>query len=248
MYNLTTNQKDLLRWLVQQVRDKKLLEEFTITWITHEKAQIADYKGEANVDIPNLTKGALDALATSGLILCEIRYRATNSHGGYSQEERSRRCTLLGSAYEAVDTDFSAPDTSFVKHLTPLADITNLDVELKQRCLPILGAGSVDPKLWDSVVRTAGVILEERLRNVGGIVDPSRIGRDLVNDVFGAKGTLAAKILNDSERVGYRDMYAGIVGVFRNPYAHRLGDPTPEDGGAFVVFVNLLLKMLEDLR
>jgi len=25
-------------------------------------------------------------------------------------------------------------------------------------------------------------------------------------------------------------------------------DPSPEDGGAFVMFVNLLLKMLEDLR
>ena len=43
-------------------------------------------------------------------------------------------------------------------------------------------------------------------------------------------------------------MYAGMVGAFRNPYAHRLIDPTPEDGGAFIIFVNLLLKMVEDLR
>ena len=155
---------------------------------------------------------------------------------------------MLGKAYEAVDSDFSAPDVSFVKHLTPLADVTNLDAELKQRWLPILGAGSVDPKLWDSVVRTAGVILEERPRDVGGITNPSRTGRDLVNDVFGTRGTLLAKIPNDSERQGYQDVYAGIVGVFRNPYAHRLVDPTPEDGGAFVLFVNLLLKTLEDLR
>jgi hypothetical protein len=248
MYNLTPDQKNLLRWLVQQARNKNLPEEFTIIWVMHNRAHILGFKSGANADIPDFTKGALDALANAHLILCDISYETTVSSSGARKHERSRRCTLLGQAYEAVDSDFSAPDVSFVKHLTPLADITNLDTELKQRCLPILGAGSTDPKLWDSVVRTAGVILEERLHDVGGIADNNRIGRDLVNDVFGAKGTLATKIPNDSERQGYRDIYAGIVGVFRNPYAHRLVDPTPEDGGAFVVFVNLLLKMLEDLR
>jgi hypothetical protein len=43
-------------------------------------------------------------------------------------------------------------------------------------------------------------------------------------------------------------LYAGTIGAFRNPSAHRLIDPTPEEGGAFIVFVNLLLKKLEDLR
>ena len=248
MYNLSLGQKDLLRWLVRQVRDGNLPEEFTIIWLTQDSVHISDFKGGAGVDIPNMTKGALDALAVADLILCNISYETKVSSSGARETERNRRCTLLGKSYEAVDSDFSAPDISFVKHLTPLADITNLDTELKQRCLPILGAGSADPKLWDSAVRTAGVILEERLRDVGGITDPGRIGRDLVNDVFGARGTLATKIPNESERQGYRDMYAGIVGVYRNPYAHRLVDPAPEDGGAFVVFVNLLLKTLEDLR
>jgi len=35
---------------------------------------------------------------------------------------------------------------------------------------------------------------------------------------------------------------------FRNPSAHRLVDPAPHEGGAYIVFVNLLLKMLDDLR
>jgi hypothetical protein len=248
MYNLTPGQKDLLRWLVRQVRDGNLPEEFIIFWTTYGKDHILGFKGEEGVDIPNLTKGALDALAAADLILCDISYETKVSSSGTRQAETIRRCTLLGKAYEVVDSDFGAPDVSFVQHLTPLADVTNLDTEIKQRCLPILSAGSADPKLWDSAVRTACVILEERLRDVGGITDPGRIGRDLVNDVFGAKGTLAEKIPNESERQGYRDMYAGIVGVFRNPYGHRLVDPVPEDGGAFVVFVNLLLKTLEDLR
>ena len=205
---------------------------------------------------PAFTKGILDALGVANLLIFTSNYETTteqfSSYFGpqakHKQREVNRSCTLTAKAYEAVDSNFSAPDTSFVKHLTPLADITNLDNEIKHRCLPILGAGSADPKLWDSAVRTAGVILEERLRDIGGITDSTRIGRDLVNDVFSVTGTLAPKIPNLSERQGYRDMYAGIVGVFRNPYSHRLIDPTPEDGGAFIVFVNLLLKMLEDLQ
>jgi hypothetical protein len=69
-----------------------------------------------------------------------------------------------------------------------------------------------------------------------------------VNDVFGTNGTLASKFTVASEREGYRDLYAGIVGAYRNPFAHRLIDPSPEEGGAFIVFVNLLLKKLEALR
>ncbi len=206
-------------------------------------------------DHPELTPGALAALDDAGLVMSDISYETKTSTSGsrrpkirYKQVERSRRCTLTGRAFEAVDNDFDAPDTGFWRQLTPLADVTNLDDELKQRVLPILGAGSADPKLWDSAVRTAGVILEERLRNVGGIADTGRVGRDLVNDVFGNGGNLAGRFSLDAERQGYRDLYAGVVGAFRNPYAHRLMDPAPEDGGAFIVFVNLLLKMLEDLR
>lgn len=160
-----------------------------------------------------------------------------------NQHESRRRCTLTGRAYEAVDTDFNAPDISFIKYLTPLGDLDGFDEELKQRCLPILGASNANPRMmWDSAVRTLGVILEERLHDVGSISDPNQTGRDLVNDVFGKNGTLASKFTVASERDGYRELYAGIVGAFRNPSAHRLIDPSPEEGGAFIVFVNLLLK------
>lgn len=249
MYNLTNNQKDLVRWLVQTVKEGKLTEEFVILWVNSlaqpsSKAVIPNYSGSEE-ELPEITKGALDSLKENELIWCEISY-ASRRDG--SQYESNRRCTLTGRAYEAVETDFNAPDTSFIKYLTPLADIGGFDEELKQRCLPILGAGSGDPMLWDSAVRTAGVILEARLRNVGSISDHNRTGRNLVNDVFGSTGTLASKFTVPSERDGYRELYAGIVGAFRNPSAHRFIDPSPEEGGAFIVFVNLLLKKLEAMR
>jgi hypothetical protein len=97
----------------------------------------------------------LDGLTASDLIVSE-RHLQQN-------REDSRRCTLMGNAFAAVDSDFDAPDTGFVKHLTPLDDVTNLDNELKERCLPSLGAGSTNPKMWDTAVRTAVVVLERTL-------------------------------------------------------------------------------------
>jgi hypothetical protein len=238
-YNLTDGQKDLVRWMVREFRAGKLPEEFWVHWISDmPEGLLAGYEGEGQ-PYP-VTQGALDALTASGLILSVRHFKP---HG-----EDSRKCTLMGNAFAAVDSDFDAPDTGFVKQLTPLADVTNLDSELKERCLPTLGAGSTNPKLWDTAVRTAVVVLEERLRDVGGTSDESLIGRALVNKVFGDDGTLNGEFSNKSEQQGYREIYGGTVGVFRNRYAHRLVDPTPEDGGAFIVFVNLLLKMLEELR
>jgi len=233
MYNLTHSQKELLRWFVKQVNQKQLSEEFMIGW-TFSGSCISDYSGQE--PLPEIKKGAIQALEAEELLRSKDIGKS------------DLRCTLTGKAYEAVDNNFNQPDISFIKYITPLADITNLDEQLKQRCLPILGAGSANRKLWDSAVRTAGVILEERLRDVGSISDATRVGRNLVNDVFGDKGTLTCKFSVQAERQGYRELYSGVVGAFRNPSAHRFVDPTPEEGGAFIVFVNLLLKKLEDLR
>lgn len=237
MYHLTNSQKELLRWLVQQSRAENLLEEFWVFWAMGGGAGIAGLRDQQGA-IPIITKNGLEVLVINNLLYAS----------GSPESSSDRTYSLTGKAYEAVDSDFNAPDTSFVKHLTPLADITNLDLQIKNRCSPILGAGSADPMLWDSAVRTAGVILEERLRDVGGITNHSRVGRDLVNDVFGSSGTLASKFTVSGERDGYRELYAGVIGAIRNPSAHRFIDPSPEEGGATIVFINLLLKRLEDLR
>jgi hypothetical protein len=52
---------------------------------------------------------------------------------------------------------------------------------------------------------------------------------------------------DDKQLKAYRDLYAGMMAVFRNRYAHRIVDPNPEVGGAIIVFIDLLLKMLGDI-
>ncbi len=230
-FNLTPNQMDLLREIVECIRAQVMPEEFMVIYTlggtSVSEAEQHQWKNE-------ITKGKLDALEANGLIQVDRRKYNDN-------------VSLLGAAYAAVDNNFAAPDTSFLTQLTPLADITNLDPQLKARVLPILGAGAADPVLWDSAVRTASVILEERLRDVGSITDGS-FGKDLVNKVFGKTGVLAPKFTEDSERESYRDLYAGVTGLIRNPSAHRLIDPKPEEGGVSIVLVNLLLSKLESLR
>lgn len=233
MYNLTKSQKTLLSWFVEQVRDDNLTEQFHIVWTnTPEKYIIRELKRKL-VNSPQITEGGLDALAKNELLLLE------------KSPPFNIRCTLIGKAYKAVDSNFNAPDISFVKHLTPLEDITNIDKELKERCLPILGAGN-DPKHWDNAVRQAFLILEERLRSVSGIpTSEKNTSEVLVNKVFGEASSIIA---DRAEKTSYRNLYSGVFTVFRNKYGHRFVDPSPEDGGAIISFINLLLKMLDDLR
>lgn len=233
-YNLTDSQKELLRAIVRAVRGGDIEEEFVIAW-----ADDGPIINEAVQDklsfLDNLTGGKLDALVRAGLIHT-------------SQRDYFTSVNLLGNAYDAVDRDFDSPDTSFIQYLTPLADTTNLDSELNKRVVKLLPAGPSDRTVWDSAVRTSAVILEERLRDVGKIPDPNAHGQGLVSQVFSKTGPLSGKFTVDAERQSYRDLYAGVVGLVRNPSAHRLIDPTPEEGGVLIVLVNLLLTKLEALR
>jgi hypothetical protein len=215
--------------------------------------RLLNYRGQEK-EFQNLgiTKGNIYALRENKLLFFQViqPYQDGSMVGFKIQLPKPEiwNCTLTDEIYKAVDNDFNSPDTSFIDYLTPLANPSGFDKELARRCFPILTTGGSNPDSWDTAVRNAGVVLEERLHIIGSITDQTKIGRDLVNAVFGKNGTLASKFSVDPEREGYRELYSGIVGAFRNPSAHRFIDHSPEEGGALILFVNLLLKKLEDLR
>ena len=119
-YNLTEGQKDLLRKIVQEVRTGNLPEEFSVLWVADSPIGIfAEYEGEHP---PPVTQGALDALAHSEMILSEPYFR---QHG-----ESSRKCTLLGNAFTAVDSNFDYQGPQYAAesrsiHERPLAFISH---------------------------------------------------------------------------------------------------------------------------
>lgn len=237
-YLLTNKQTKFIKQIVHHIRQGDLEEEFEIL-VGYARTLIFSGKKGIDPDEENIefSWGIAEALCAAKLLI-----PSSKNHNNSTKE-----FTVTQKAYDAVDANFDEPDTSFIKYITPLADVSNLDNELKTRCLRMLGAGSSDSTLWDSAVRTAGVILEERLRQKGNISDRNITGQGLVNKIFSKTGILANKFTVDSERQGYRDLYAGIIGTYRNPSAHRLIDPTPEEGGTFIMFVDLLLKKLDNL-
>jgi hypothetical protein len=141
------------------------------------------------------------------------------------------------------------PDLSAISYLIPLTEVKHLDSELWDRCRFSLSAGGDDPKAWDKAVRTATVVLEERLRKLGKTeaINPDATGEGIVNIIFAGKNPVLGGKFDDKQLKAYRDLYAGMMAVFRNRYAHRIVDPNPEVGGAIIVFIDLLLKMLGDI-
>lgn len=183
----------------------------------------------------------------------------TENGGGYgdpaAKEADDRKIQILLALRQqeiiknqAVDFDFGNPDLSAIPHLIPLTEVKHLDPELWERCRFSLSAGGDDPKAWDKAVRTATVVLEERLRKLGktAAINPDATGEGIVNIIFGKSSVLSGK-LDDKQREAYRNLYAGMMSVFRNRYAHRIIDPSPEVGGAIIAFIDLLLKTLDDI-
>jgi uncharacterized protein (TIGR02391 family) len=117
---------------------------------------------------------------------------------------------------------------------------TNIDNELRNRCENLLHLGA-----YDEAVRSAFVLLEERLRELLG--EESMTGANLANTAFNAKDGPLSKHLgkNISEREGLRELYSGAFKVFRNPSAHSAVGYDSSDGKEIVSLVNLLLRILK---
>ncbi len=109
-YHLTENQKELARFLVEQVRSGNLSESLSVFWgdegelfvpeLKHQGGQGGNFEG---------TFGQLDALADSKMLLPRITYRTSDSG---AQHEDTRTCTLTALIYTAVDSGFAEEETA----------------------------------------------------------------------------------------------------------------------------------------
>jgi hypothetical protein len=69
----------------------------------------------------------------------------------------------------------------------------------------------------------------------------------LVNKIFGRDSTLLPS-LEAGKKQAYRDLLAGIFGLFRNPYAHNDSIPDLAELDAVIAVVNLYLRIVGDFR
>jgi uncharacterized protein (TIGR02391 family) len=115
-----------------------------------------------------------------------------------------------------------------------------LDEGLMQRCGHLIHMGA-----FDEAVRSAFVLLEERLREA--VNEEGMTGVQLANHAFNpTKGSLAKHLgRNQAEREGLRELYSGAFRLFRNPTAHGVVGYSAAEGKAIIGLVDLMLKMLK---
>jgi uncharacterized protein (TIGR02391 family) len=115
-----------------------------------------------------------------------------------------------------------------------------LDEELMRRCGHLIHLGA-----FDEAVRSAFVLLEERLRQSVG--QERMTGTQLANFAFSpSKGPLSRQLGHSpSEKEGLRELYSGAFKLFRNPTAHGVVEYSAAEGKAIIGLVDLLLRLLK---
>ncbi len=117
---------------------------------------------------------------------------------------------------------------------------TGLDEELMRRCGHLIHMGA-----FDEAVRSAFVLLEERLRSA--VNEEHMTGTALANSAFSPKNGPLAKQLGHSrsEKEGLRELYSGAFKLFRNPTAHGVVEYSAAEGKAIIGLVDLLVRLLK---
>jgi hypothetical protein len=105
----------------------------------------------------------------------------------------------------------------------------------------------LDSAPLDTVIREAGVVLEDRLRVAGG-ADSALHGTGLVDAVLGpGTGTLIFSS-HRGEQEGVRMLYRGAMQFIRNPPMHKLIEYPESTARLFIGLIDSLLQLLSELE
>ena len=133
-----------------------------------------------------------------------------------------------------TQTDFEVfKRGSFLSHRT-------LDPVLAQKVTHLFIRGD-----YDTAVFQAFKEVEVRTRQKANL-PPEKLGVDLMRAAFNAEdGALTNKALPKGEREACANLFAGAIGMFKNPASHRDVGTEAEEARELVLFANYLLRMIE---
>lgn len=100
---------------------------------------------------------------------------------------------------------------------------------------------------YDLAVFAAFKAVEVRVRELSGASD-SDIGVKLMRREFGEKGSLRQAEMDAGEAVAMMELFAGAIGLFKNPSSHRVvtyEDPT--EAAEAVFLADLLMRVLDGI-
>lgn len=115
-----------------------------------------------------------------------------------------------------------------------------VDDHLRQHCLDLLLGGKVD-----TAVRDATVYLETRVRERAGL--GRRVyGRDVAVGAFSPDSGVLKVSDVKSEQLGAQELFAGAIGLFKNPSSHHVKlDYDPVRGRQILALIDALLSVLD---
>ena len=159
---------------------------------------------------------------------------------------------LVGSAHAAgtkveVADDLRAPEPIRV----PATRVELLDPELRRRCADLYEQFSGDPAdqdRFDTVLREASTVLEERIRRVSGL--PAHLhGLDLVSAAFAPDNGELIVSIDRNEQEGAHLLFRGYFGFIRNTVGHHLVAAYTRERAAQVLgYADYLLFLLSQAR
>jgi uncharacterized protein (TIGR02391 family) len=118
-----------------------------------------------------------------------------------------------------------------------------LDTSLAQKVVPVFRRGD-----YDTAVFTAFKELEVRVREAGGY-SHGEIGVALMQKAFHPDtGPLTDKTKEGGERQAMMFLFAGAIGMFKNPSSHRNVEFKVNEAAALIQFGNYLLAVVEECR
>ncbi len=118
----------------------------------------------------------------------------------------------------------------------------NLHPVLVRRVRPLFLRGD-----YDTAIFQAFKAVEVLVRKKGGY-DKSDIGVNLMRKAFHPQtGKLTNSHSIESEKQAMADLFAGAIGLFKNPTSHRdIDGISPEEAADYIKIANCLLKMIDE--
>jgi uncharacterized protein (TIGR02391 family) len=114
-----------------------------------------------------------------------------------------------------------------------------LDPVLAQKVLHLFIRGD-----YDTAVFQAFKEVEIRVRSTAKL-PPEKLGVDLMREAFNPQqGALTDKSAPKAERESCAHLFAGAIGLFKNPTSHRHVGVGPEEASEMVLFANYLLRRI----
>jgi len=178
----------------------------------------------AGKEVADAAMEALGWLIAEGILVPDHNPGAA---GGYRLTREARKSASKEDIDELINARQSLP-----KHLHPL---------IVQKAVPSFRAGS-----YDMAVAAAFKEVEIIVRDASNLT--GQTGVPLMNNAFSPKnGILCDTNLESGEQVAVMSLFAGSMGIFRNPAAHRNLNTTSRQAAQQLVFASLLLETAENL-